>query len=186
MSPDDLAVGEVHVFQMSEVGHVRILAVGHARLHVDDYRVFQFDGEVVFLSTGRRRAVPLQAALVQSLAGSQGVKDQWRRLVEYFGDHQRLMNALAGWLAGLRVTRNDDLVLEGLHQNLVFVSFLENIADRVLGKSACSDQALLGAFEGQIRWCWHERSPCLVECRNGPNTSTRCMPKYKSICRSVA
>src|SRR3546814_12308701 len=36
VGPDDLAVGEVHVFQMSEMGHVRVLAVGHARLHVDE------------------------------------------------------------------------------------------------------------------------------------------------------
>ena len=111
------------------------------------YCIFQFDGEVVLLSTGGGGAVPLQAALVQALAGGQGVEDQRRRLVEHLGDHQRLVYALAGGLARLRVARDDDLMLEGLHQNLVFVSFLEDIANRVLGESASSDKALLGAFE---------------------------------------
>ncbi|VXC87433.1 hypothetical protein PSEUDO8Z_190044 [Pseudomonas sp. 8Z] len=64
-------------------------------------------------------------------------------------------------LAGLRVTRDDDLVVVGLNQNLVFMTFLENVADRVLGEGASGDQTLFGAFEGQIRGCWHECSPCL-------------------------
>ena len=143
---DVLAVGEVHVFQMGEVRHVRVLAVGHARLHVDDHRIFQFDGEVVFLGAGRRGAIPLQAALVQALAGRQGVEDQRRRLVEHLGDHQRFVHALPGRLAGLRVARDDDLMLEGLHQDLVLMAFLKDVANRVLGEGAGSDQALFGAF----------------------------------------
>ncbi|MOA02354.1 hypothetical protein D3C78_1218020 [compost metagenome] len=112
MGPDDLAVGEVDVFQVGEVRHVRILAVRHARLHVDDDGVLQFDGEVVLLGTGGGGAVPLQAALGQALAGGEGVEQQRRGFVEHLGDHQRLVHALAGGLAGLRVARDDDLVLE--------------------------------------------------------------------------
>ena len=50
---------------------------------------------------------------------------------------------------------NDHLVVEGLDQYLVFVTFLEDVADRVFGKGAGGDQALLGAFEGQVRGGWH-------------------------------
>ncbi|MNH32448.1 hypothetical protein D3C79_928930 [compost metagenome] len=76
MGPDDLAVGEVHVFQVGEVGVGRVLAVGHAGLDVDDDRVLQFDGEVMLLGAGGRGAVPLQAALGEALAGGEGGVDQ--------------------------------------------------------------------------------------------------------------
>ncbi|MNJ74946.1 hypothetical protein D3C77_719580 [compost metagenome] len=70
------------------------------------------------------------------------------------------MHALAGRLAGLRVARDDDLMLESLDQDLVLMAFLENVTHRVLGEGAGSDQALLGAFQGQVRGCWHGCSPC--------------------------
>ncbi|PHX43658.1 hypothetical protein AO354_49385 [Pseudomonas syringae pv. syringae] len=41
------------------------------------------------------------------------------------------MNALTGWLTGLWVTRDDDFVAEALNHHLVFVTFLEGVADRV-------------------------------------------------------
>src|SRR5690606_5832814 len=160
VGPDDLAVGEVDVLQVGEVGHVRILAVGHARLHVDDHRVLQLDGEVVLLGAGGRGAVPLQAALVQALAGGQGVEEQRRGLVEHLGDHQRLVHALAGGLAGLRVAGNDHLVAEGLDQDLVLMTLLEDVADRVLGEGAGGDQALLAAFDGEVGGGWHGYAPC--------------------------
>lgn len=100
MGPDDLAVGEVDVFEVGEVRHARVLAVGHARLDVDDDGVLQFDGEVVLLGAGGRGAVLLQAALAEALAGGEGVEDQRRGLVEDLGNHQRLVHALAGGLAG--------------------------------------------------------------------------------------
>ena len=78
----------------------------------------------MLLGTGGGGAVPLQTALVQTLTGGQGVEDQRRGLVEDLGDHQRLVYALAGRLAGLRVTRDDDLVVVRLNQNLVFMSGL--------------------------------------------------------------
>ena len=161
VGPDDFAVGEVHVFQVSEVRHVRVLAVRHTRLHVNDHGIFQLDGEVVLLSTGGGSAVPLQTALGQTLTGGQGVEDQRRGFVEDFGDHQRLVYALASRLTGLRITRDDDLVVEGLNQDLVFMTFLEDVTDGIFGEGASGDQALFGAFEGQIRGCWHECFPCL-------------------------
>src|SRR5690606_20253096 len=155
VGPDDLAVGEIHIFQVGEVRQRRILAVGHARLHVDDDGVFQFDGEVVLLGAGGGGAIPFQTALVQTLAGGQGVEQQGGGLVEDLGDHQRLVYALAGRLTGLRVAGNDDLMIESLNQDLVFMTFLEDVADRILGEGAGGDEALFGAFDGHVRWCWH-------------------------------
>src|SRR5690554_1010694 len=155
VGPDDLAVGEIHIFQVGEVRQGRILAVGHARLHVDDDGVFQLDGEVVLLGAGGGGAVPFQTALVQTLAGGQGVEQQGGGLVEDLGDHQRLVYALAGRLTGLRVAGNDDLMIESLNQDLVFMAFLEDVAHRVFGEGAGGDQALLGAFDGHVRGCWH-------------------------------
>jgi len=63
---------------------------------------------------------------------------------------------LTSRLTGLRIAWDDDLVIESLNQNLVFMAFLEDVADGVFREGACSDQTLLGAFEGQIRGCWHD------------------------------
>ncbi|MNT55883.1 hypothetical protein D3C72_1931520 [compost metagenome] len=70
------------------------------------------------------------------------------------------MNTLTGWLAGLRVTRNDDFVAEGLNHDLVFVAFLISVADRVGREGASSDQALFFAGDGHVRGCCHECAPC--------------------------
>src|SRR5690606_10198351 len=176
VGPDDLAVGEVDVFQMGEVCLAGVLAVGHARLHVDDHGVFQLDGEVVLLGAGGRGAIPLQAALVQAFAGGQGVEEQRRGLVEHLGDHQRLVHPLAGRLAGLRVAGNDHLMAEGLDQDLILMTFLEDVADRVLAEGAGGDQALLAALDGQVGGSWHGYAPCKGEwvC---PGSLTRSVPK---------
>jgi hypothetical protein len=69
------------------------------------------------------------------------------------------MDALAGRLAGLRITGNDHLVAESLNQDLVFVAFLEDVADRVLGEGASGDQALLAALDGHKGGSWHGEAP---------------------------
>ncbi|MNP02556.1 hypothetical protein D3C76_944120 [compost metagenome] len=74
-------------------------------------------------------------------------------------------------------------MVERLDQDLVLVTFLEDVADRILGEGTGGDQALLGAFEGQIRGCWHESSPCRDEVKGhgaydavGPTPLTSYMP----------
>jgi hypothetical protein len=47
VGPGDFAVGELHFFQVREVGVRRVLAVVHFVVDGDDDRVFQFGGVVV-------------------------------------------------------------------------------------------------------------------------------------------
>ncbi len=73
------------------------------------------------------------------------------------------MYTLAGGLARLRITGNDDLMLEGLDQDLVLVAFLIDIAYRILGERACRDQTLLGTGDREVCGCWHNWFPCLID-----------------------
>src|SRR5471032_1684462 len=127
----DFTVGELHFFQVREVGVRRILAVVHFVVDGDDDRVFQFGGVVVLLGTLSRSAVPLDNDFAHALAGSQGGLQQWRGFVVDLGDHNWLVNALTGWLAGLWITRDDHVVAESLNHDLVFVTFLISVANRI-------------------------------------------------------
>src|SRR5690606_35866703 len=147
--PRDLAIRKGNFLEMREVRGRRILAVRHQRLHVDDDGVFQRVREVMLVRAFRGGAIPLDLA-GQALAGDQRLVQQRRGLVEDLGDHQRLMHALAGGLAALRIARDDDLVAERLHQDLVLVAFLVDVADAVFGESAFGDEALCDPLDGHI------------------------------------
>jgi hypothetical protein len=65
------------------------------------------------------------------------------------------VHALTGWLTGLRVTRDDHVVGESLHHDLVFVAFLKGVANGIGSKCAGSDQALFFASDGHVRGGCH-------------------------------
>lgn len=71
-------------------------------------------------------------------------------------------------------------MIEGLDQDLVFVAFLEDVADRVLGNGAGGDQTLPGAFEGQVRRVGMVRSlPGDRAFWSGYQDLTRAMPELE-------
>ncbi|MNP50389.1 hypothetical protein D3C76_1446510 [compost metagenome] len=145
----------------------RVLAVVHVVLDIDDDRVFQGGGVVVLLGAGRRGAVPLDFDLGQTLTGGQGRQQQWRRLVEDLGDDHRLVYALAGRLAGLRITRDDHFMLKTLNHDLVFMTFLVGVANRIGGESTGGDQTLFGAGNGHVCGGSHECSLLKIEVPGG-------------------
>jgi hypothetical protein len=57
--------------------------------------------------------------------------EQRRGFVIHHGDGHRLMYALACRLAALGIAWNDDVVLEGLHQDFILMPFHIDIADAV-------------------------------------------------------
>ncbi|CAI8836657.1 hypothetical protein EMIT0357P_20110 [Pseudomonas marginalis] len=73
------------------------------------------------------------------------------------------MDPLARRLTRLRIAGDDYLMSKGLDQNLVFMTFLINVAYRVLGKCACRNQTLFDTGDGKIRGCWHDGFPCLID-----------------------
>ena len=70
------------------------------------------------------------------------------------------VHALTRGLAALRIPRDDDVVLEGLDENFVFVSFHIDVADAVLGEATCGDVSLSGSFDAHVGGCWHCHAPC--------------------------
>ncbi|MOA29037.1 hypothetical protein D3C78_1500240 [compost metagenome] len=155
MGPGDFAVGELHFFQVREVRVRRVLAVVHFVVDGDDDRVFQFGGVVVLLGALSRSTEPLDNDFAHALAGGQSSLQQRRSLVVDLGDDHWLVHALTGWLTGLWVTRDDHVVGESLHHDLVFMTFLKGVANGVGGECAGSDQTLFFAGNRHVRWCCH-------------------------------
>lgn len=150
MVPGDLAIREMHVFQMGKVRVRRILAVEHVVLDFDDDCVEQDSGEIMFLGASSRGAHPVDSDFVQQFSASEGVLEQRRSLVEYFGDDDGMMHALAGGLPRLKVPRDGHLVLEALHHDLVFSTHLKNITDRIGRECTGRDQTLFDAFDHHV------------------------------------
>ncbi|MNT49955.1 hypothetical protein D3C72_1868410 [compost metagenome] len=75
---------------------------------------------------------------------------QGRGLVQRAGEDEGLVHALAGGLAALRVGRGVDAVLDLLDQDLVFVAFHVDVADRVGGEGALGDVALGFAGDADV------------------------------------
>ncbi|MNC14322.1 hypothetical protein D3C75_620960 [compost metagenome] len=131
----------------------------HLAVDVDDGGIGQHGREEVFLLALHRGAVPLQGHFRQHLAGSQGVVHQRHGLVQGHGELERLVDTLTGGLAGLRIGRHGNDVLELLDQHLVFVTLHEDVADGVGGEGTGGDVALGFTFDADITWSWHEFAP---------------------------
>ena len=52
---------------------------------------------------------------------------------------------------------------KSLDQNLILMALLINITYRVLGKCACRNQTLFDTGDGEIRGCWRDGFPCLID-----------------------
>jgi hypothetical protein len=125
----------------------------------------------------------LMTTLTQTLAGSQGGVEQRRGLIEDLGDDQRLVDTLAGGLAALRITRDDDLVLERLHGDLVLMTFLVAIAHGIHGVGTGGDQALVDTFDSHIGGSRHSFAPICVDVANrgfAAEPSATLAPVYSS------
>ncbi|MNE32428.1 hypothetical protein D3C80_1260400 [compost metagenome] len=67
------------------------------------------------------------------------------------------MHPLARRLAALRVGGGGDLVIDFLGEDLVFVAFDIDVADRVGGEGTLGDVALVLAVDADVRRCWHDK-----------------------------
>jgi len=153
---DDFAVGHVDVFKMGEMRLPRVLAVGHVCLDVHDDGILELDGEVVFHGSRCRGAVEFHLDLWKALATDQGAEEQRRCLVHDLGDLERLMHALASWLAGLRIAGEDDLVFEGFHQAFILVALLKDVADRCLCEVSGGNEPLALSGYADVGGYWHD------------------------------
>jgi len=157
MGPGDLAVSQADLDQLGITGLTAVLGVRQHGIDVDDGGVFKQGGEEMLLLALDRGAEPLRFDLVQGLAGGQGLIQQRDGLVQRTGEHERLVHALAGRLAALRVGGRGHAVLDFLHQDLIFVTFLINVTDRIGSESTLGDIALGPASDGNVCGCGHDR-----------------------------
>ena len=67
----------------------------------------------------------------------------------------RLVHALPGRLSGLRIAGQDDLMLEGLHQTLVLMTFLKDVADGGFGEVSGGDESLSFSRDADVCWYRH-------------------------------
>ena len=86
VSPGDFAVRKMHIFQMSEVQIVRVLAVVHVALDINDNRVFKCGGVVILLVAISRGSIPLNNDFSHTFTGGQCGKQKRRRLVKDLGN----------------------------------------------------------------------------------------------------
>lgn len=128
VSPGDFAVRKMHIFQMSEVQIVRVLAVVHVALDINDNRVFKCGGVVILLVAITRVSIPLNNDFSHTFTGGQCGKQKRRRLVKDLGNAHGLVYPLTGWLTLLGIAWNDDIVGKTLNHYLVFMPFLISIA----------------------------------------------------------
>ena len=159
MLPVNLAVSKRDLDKLGEVRLGRVLAVGHLTVDVDYGGIGQHGREEVLLLTFHGGAEPLQGHFRQHLAGGQGVVHQRHGFVQRNGELERLVDALASRLTGLRVCRHGHDVLELLYQHLVFVALHEDVADGIGGEGGGSDVALSFTFDADITWSWHVYAP---------------------------
>ena len=143
---------------MREVFLCGVLAVGHVGGDVHDDGVLERDGEVMFHRARGGGAVELHLHLGQALARGQGAEKQGRGFVDDLGDLERLVDALAGGLTGLRVTGQHDGMAERLDEAFVFMAFLIDVADGRLGEVAGGDEALMFTSHGKV--CGYGHMPC--------------------------